>query len=121
MILNINKICTVLLRVFLTLHGHIHSDLPVRLVAQELEVRGLEAVDVLDVWVHTEHGEGPRRPFQLCLQWLDVVVVHMRVAHRVDEFARLEAAHLRHHARQERVGGDVEGHAETHIARTLIH
>jgi len=38
----------------------------------------------------------------------------------VDEFARLQPRHLRHHLREERVGGDVERHAEEHVGTALV-
>ena len=44
----------------------------------------------------------------------------MRVAERVDEFAGLQAGHLRHHHRQQRIGGDVEGHAEEDVGGALV-
>ena len=44
----------------------------------------------------------------------------MRVAERVDEDAGLEPAHLRHRHGQQRVGGDVERHAEEDVGRALI-
>ena len=44
----------------------------------------------------------------------------MRIAERMDEVARLQPGHLRHHHGQQRIGSDVEGHAEEDIARTLV-
>ena len=38
----------------------------------------------------------------------------------MDEFARLEPRHLRHHQRQQRIGRDVERHAEEHVAPALV-
>ncbi len=44
----------------------------------------------------------------------------MRVAERVHEFAGHEARDLRNHLGQERVGGDVERHAQKYVGRALI-
>ena len=44
----------------------------------------------------------------------------MRVAERVDELARLQAADLRDHHREQRVGGDVERHAEKDVGAALV-
>ena len=44
----------------------------------------------------------------------------MAVAARPDELARLQVALLRHHVREQGVGGDVEGHAEQRIGAALI-
>eukprot|EP00411_Alexandrium_monilatum_P097620 CAMPEP_0175802222 /NCGR_PEP_ID=MMETSP0097-20121207/87931_1 /TAXON_ID=311494 /ORGANISM="Alexandrium monilatum, Strain CCMP3105" /LENGTH=525 /DNA_ID=CAMNT_0017113555 /DNA_START=193 /DNA_END=1767 /DNA_ORIENTATION=- len=102
-------------------HGHFHCDLSVWVVAEQLEVGSLEAVDVLDVRVHAQHGEGPGGPLELRLQGLHVVLVDVRVARGVDEVTGPESADLRHHARQQGVGGDVEGHAQAHVAGPLVH
>ena len=44
----------------------------------------------------------------------------MRVAEGVDEIAHREPGHLRHHVGEQRVGGDVERHAEEDIAAALV-
>ena len=44
----------------------------------------------------------------------------MRVAEGVDELAGLQPRHLRHHHGQQRVGGDVERHAEEDVGGALI-
>ena len=45
----------------------------------------------------------------------------MGVAQRQHELGGLQAGHLRHHQRQQRVGGDVEGHAEEQVRAALVH
>lgn len=49
-----------------------------------------------------------------------MVQIDMRVAHRMDEAAGREIAHVRQHMRQQRVGSDVERHPQAHIAGPLI-
>ena len=44
----------------------------------------------------------------------------MGVAERVHELARPEAADLRHHRGEQRVGGDVERHAEEDVGAALV-
>ncbi len=44
----------------------------------------------------------------------------MRVAQGVHQLARSVARHLRHHRQQQRVGGDVEGHAEEDVGAALV-
>ena len=51
---------------------------------------------------------------------LEVVEIEVRVAERVDELAGLQAGHLRHHHRQQRVGRDVERHAEEDVGGALV-
>src|ERR1700677_1602300 len=49
-----------------------------------------------------------------------MIVVKMQVAEGVDEVAALEPADLRDHAGKQRVGSDVEGHAEEKIGAALV-
>ena len=49
-----------------------------------------------------------------------MVEVEVRVAERVHEFAGLVPGRLRHHQREERVGSDIEGHAEEDVGAALI-
>jgi hypothetical protein len=42
------------------------------------------------------------------------------IAQGVDEVADLEARHLGHHVGEQRIGRDVERHAEEHIGRALV-
>lgn len=44
----------------------------------------------------------------------------MRVAEGVDEFARFKIRHLRDHHREQRIGRDVERHAEKDVRRALV-
>src|SRR5262245_66367170 len=61
-----------------------------------------------------------RRARQLQTSLLKVIEIKMRIAKRVYEIARLVADHLRHHLREQRIGCDIEWHAEENIRRTLI-
>src|SRR5258707_5973990 len=49
------------------------------------------------------------------------VQVEVRVAQGEHELARLQAGHLRHHQREQGVGGDVERHAEEQVGAALVH
>ena len=49
-----------------------------------------------------------------------MVGIDMRVAHGVNEIARLIARHMRKHALQQRIRCDVERHAEEHIGGALV-
>ena len=60
-------------------------------------------------------GSGARLSGQLQPGLLEVVRVEVRVAERVHELAGLEADDLGDHLRQQRVGRDVEGHAQEHV------
>jgi ribosomal protein S13 len=49
-----------------------------------------------------------------------VIDVKVRVAARPDELADAEVALLRDHVREQRIGGDVERHAEEHVGAALV-
>ena len=51
----------------------------------------------------------------------EVIQVEVRVTQRDDELARLQVRHLGHHQREQRVGGDVEGHAQEDVGASLVH
>jgi len=61
-----------------------------------------------------------RRTAQLFQHLVDVVVVDVAVAAGPNEFAGLESRLLGHHEGEQRIGGDVERHAEEHVAGTLV-
>src|SRR5689334_19170892 len=95
-------------------------DRRVRVVSLEAEVVEGEREEVLHRRVEVHHGKRARRARELLARLLEVVEVEVRVAQRVHEIARLEARHLRDHHREQRVGGDVEGHAEEDVRAPLV-
>ena len=67
-----------------------------------------------------KRGVGQRRARELQRHLLGVVAVDMAVAAGPDEVAQVQVALLRHHVRQQRVAGDVEGHAEKDVGAALV-
>ena len=65
--------------------------------------------------------ERVRLAFQLHLQRVNVIEVNVGVANRVDEIPRLQVAAVGDETCQQGVRRDVEGDAETHVRRALIH
>ena len=57
---------------------------------------------------------------QLQPRLLEMIEIEVRIAERVDELARLVAGDLRDHQGQQRVGGDVERHAEKNVGGALV-
>src|SRR6476659_8455366 len=104
------------------LHSHrdLGLDMRVRVVAFEYEVFIAEREDVLHVRIDLHCRQRPRRARQLQPRLIEMVRIKVSVAQTMNEVAGLEVGHLRHHQRQQRVGRDVEGHAEKHVRRTLI-
>ncbi len=63
-------------------------------------------------------GVGSARELQFHL--LEVVAVDVAVAACPDEVAHVQIALLRHHVGQQRVAGDVEGHAQEDVGAALV-
>src|SRR5690242_12147098 len=91
-----------------------------RLVAFEREVLILKVEQLAARGVEAHARKGTRRAAELLARLLEVIQIQMRVAQREDEFARFEVDDLRDHQGEERVGGDVERHAEEEIGAALI-
>ena len=91
-----------------------------RVVAFEFKILELEIKDAVDVAIDDEARGFARGAGELGLNLLHMVGIDVRVAHGVDELPRFVARHMGEHFQQERVGGDVEGHAEEHIGGALV-
>jgi hypothetical protein len=61
-----------------------------------------------------------RGPRKLDFHLLEMIAVQMAIAARPHEVADVEVALLRDEMREERVGGDVERHAQKDVAASLI-
>jgi hypothetical protein len=110
-----------LILLLLNLDGHFHLDSGVGVVAYNLEVCVGEPINILDIWVNFDFGEGSWDTLNLLLQSLDVIAVHVRITNGVYELSRLESTDLGHHYGQQRVGGDIKGDTQAHIGRALVH
>ena len=90
------------------------------IIALEFEVLILEVEEVLHIRVQFHLRQVPGLTRQLEFRLFDVVQVEMGVTRGVDEVAGLKARHLCHHLEQQGVRGDVEGHTQEGVGRTLI-
>src|SRR5665213_4076910 len=95
-------------------------DVRMRVVAFEREIFVAERKDVLHLGIDLHYRQGAGRTRQLQPRLLEMIGIKVGVAERVHEVAGLEAGHLRHHHRQQRIGRDVEGHAEEHVRGPLV-
>src|SRR5258708_8803597 len=50
-----------------------------------------------------------------------MIEIQVRIAEGMHEFARLKTAYLRHHQREQGIGGDIERHAEENVGTALVH
>ena len=95
-----------------SLDRHRRLDAGMVLIVQHFEVFVFVAEDGVGLApdVQRRIGEGLSR--QLGLHLFEVIVVDVAVAAGPDEVAHLQAALLGQHMGQQRVAGDVEGHAQ---------
>ena len=102
------------------LHCHRRLDSRPWIVAFQPEVFVLEIEDRLDVRIYPHPGERTRLAGELRGYLLEVVPVDVRVTRGVHELAGLQAAHLRDHHREERIGGDIERDAQEDVGAALV-
>src|ERR1051325_582209 len=101
-------------------HRDLRLDVRMRIVAFEHEILVAEREQVLGGGRKPHGRQSPRRAAQLQPRLLEVVEVEMRVAEGVDELAGREPGHLGDHEGEQRIGRDVERHAEKHVGRALV-
>lgn len=100
---------------------HLHRNTPMWLIPPNLKIPHLPAINLpAPLPPNRQLRKRPRRPPQLHLQRLHMIHIHMRVPHRMRKRPRLKITHVRQHVRQQRVAGDVERHAEAHVAAALV-
>src|SRR2546423_5306703 len=101
-------------------------DLAVRLVADEVEVLEAEGEQSFQSSQHPvlipdfESRQRQRLAREKLLDLREMILVDVQVAERVYELAHIQLADVRDHVRQQRVGRDVEGHAEEGVGRALV-
>ena len=90
------------------------------IVAFEGEVLVAEILQGLHFGIEQHPGKRTRLARELKPSLLQMVGVEMEVTECVDEFLGFQSADLRHHEREQGVGGDVEGDAEEEIRAALV-
>src|SRR6185312_1950767 len=101
-------------------HRHLGADMRVGFVVLQPEILISEGEEICHGGIDPHRRQLLRHASELFARLLEMVGVKMRVAEREDEFTRLVAGNLRHHHGQQRIGADVEGHAEEDVAGTLV-
>src|SRR5262245_57212326 len=101
-------------------HRDLRLDVRMRIVAFEQEILVAEREQVLGGGRKPHGGKPARRAGELLARLLEMVQVEMRVAEGVNELAGLQAGHLCDHEGEQRVGGDIERHAEKDVGRALV-
>ena len=91
-----------------------------RIVAGQRDVVIDKIEQRIDLRIERQPWQRPWLALKLEARLLDVIEIEVCIAEGVDQLPRLQPGHLRHHHRQQGVGGDVERYAEENIARALI-
>jgi len=89
-------------------------------VAFESEVVEHKILEVCAGGIEHHAREGAALAGELQAGLLEVVGVEVKVAEGVNKCAGLESTDLRDHEREERVGSDIEGHAEEEVCAALV-
>jgi hypothetical protein len=102
------------------LHRHRGRNVRVGVIALQRKVRVGKAEDRGHGRIEAQCRQRARRARQLQVCLIQVVGIEVRVAKRVHKIPGLEAADLGQHQRQQRIGGDVEGHAQENVGGALV-
>ena len=89
-------------------------------VVNQFEVLVFEREDIIHVRIDDYAREFSRRSGELQLSLFKVIEIEVSVSRCMDKLSWLKIAHLRHHLKQESVGGDIERHTEEGVCRALI-
>ena len=95
-------------------------DRRMRIVANEREILESKIVDVPYRRVQLHVRKWPTIASELLARLRKMVLVKVKIAESVNEFGRCETTDLCDHPREQRVGGDVERHAEEKIGAALV-
>ena len=90
------------------------------IVALQSEILIAEIVDVFDLRIQVHPGQWPEIARELFLHLLLMVFIDVQVAEGMNKIARFQSGDLRHHHGQERIGSDVERHAQKEIGAALV-
>src|ERR1700722_15062785 len=101
-------------------HRDLRLDARMGIVAFEDEILVAEGEQVLGGRREPQGRQLARRPRELEPRLLEMVEVEVRIAERVDELARRQIGHLRDHQGEQRIGRDVERHAEKDVGGALV-
>ena len=97
----------------------LHRDPILRTVTDTLDITELVLVNRLD-FLDTKRGRIRGCALQLRDKRVHVVVIHVGLGDKVRETAGSRTGHLGHQMEQDRVRRNVEGYAESEIARALV-
>jgi len=90
------------------------------IVTLQSEILIAEIVDVFDLRIQVHPGQWPEIARKLFPNLILMVFIDVQVAEGMNKIAWFQSGDLRHHHGQERVGGNVERHAQKEIRAALV-
>src|SRR5215207_10417663 len=90
------------------------------LIAYNVEILEAEIIDAAHIAFDNQPGQGQGLARELFARLFEVIGIKMGIAKGVDEFAGLQAGHMRDHMGEKRVRGDVERHTDENVGGTLV-
>src|SRR3989338_1573610 len=91
-----------------------------RVIPFQREILELELENISHARIEQHRRQRARLTQQLLARLFHVVRINVRIAKGVHEITWLESAYLRHHQREQCVGGDVERYAEENVRAALV-
>lgn len=92
----------------------------VRIISEQLEVLIAEVENVTHLRIEFHLRERTKFARQLQSHLIEMIVVDMRIAERMDKLSCFEPGNVRNHLQQQRVRSDVERHSEENIRAALV-
>ena len=86
-----------------------------RIVVFQFEIFKVEIENILYVRIQLHRGERARSSRELQARLFQMVEIEMRVARSVNEVARAESSHLRHHLQEKCIRSNVERYSQERI------
>src|SRR5690349_5106979 len=91
-----------------------------RIVSNQFKILEFELVNIFHCRVQFHLRQGSWFARELELRLIKMVGVEVEISKCVNKRAGLQAADLRHHEREQRVGCEVERHTEKQICAALV-
>lgn len=102
------------------LNGDRRFDRRVGIVSFQTEIVVAEVRYFAHIWIDVHFRQGSWLAVQLFVHLIKVVLVDVQVAEGVNKISGFEIADLCHHLGQQRVGSDIERHAEEQVGTALV-
>lgn len=101
-------------------YSHLHLDGAVRIVPCQLEIFKSEGLNVWNLTLDADRRKWSGRSGELFAHRANVIVVDVSVPHEMDKLGRFQTTHVRDHARQETVAGNIVWNPQCQITTSGV-